>query len=455
MHERGRLRRRPVVRDRGHRDRREGHLAASCVAQNAGTARRRRCANDSECRNGTCALGHCVDLCSNTRDCGAGTQLHVHPARRGGGRDVRRLPAGARRAALDDPGARHRRMRVALPIPDVARSVAVTFSVEDREPEGRRHDRSPRPTARIASLDPAGLSTPIRCATSRVSASRCSRCRRRPTPAAGRRVHADASSSHDRDERRHRHRDPDGDRGHEARLERDPRPPLLLPQLRRASVRAAVRRPARRRRPRARSRSSSTSTSRALRSDLRARRHRARHADVRGPARSPRSRRARRRERRRAARARHARRSASTCSSCARCRRSACRRSARTPDPRASPARAVGHRHRPRHALLPSWTELARTDRARARALHGSLRQRRDRRPSTRRGAIRSTTATTSQREPDVLLGVRRHRSLSPASARSSSEARCCDEERATVAVALGALVAIATRRRRDAAADR
>lgn len=48
----------------------ESRLVASCTAQNllgrpAGAA----CDDDDACRNGTCELGHCVDLCRDTTDC--------------------------------------------------------------------------------------------------------------------------------------------------------------------------------------------------------------------------------------------------------------------------------------------------------------------------------------------------------------------------------------------------
>lgn len=46
-----------------------GRLLASCATQNAGRPAGSVCAADTDCRNGTCALGHCADLCNDTRDC--------------------------------------------------------------------------------------------------------------------------------------------------------------------------------------------------------------------------------------------------------------------------------------------------------------------------------------------------------------------------------------------------
>src|SRR5437868_5236888 len=51
----------------------DGNLLASCTAQNPARPAGSSCSADTECRNGTCALGRCVDLCRATRDCGSGT----------------------------------------------------------------------------------------------------------------------------------------------------------------------------------------------------------------------------------------------------------------------------------------------------------------------------------------------------------------------------------------------
>ncbi|MEO7095779.1 MAG: hypothetical protein ABI175_21145, partial [Polyangiales bacterium] len=50
----------------------DGYLLASCTLQKQSRPAGSLCALDSECRNGTCGLGHCIDLCSDTRDCGSG-----------------------------------------------------------------------------------------------------------------------------------------------------------------------------------------------------------------------------------------------------------------------------------------------------------------------------------------------------------------------------------------------
>lgn len=107
-----------------------GRLLASCVAENPARPAGSECAADDDCRNGTCALGHCVDLCADTRDCGAGTSCALIPrVEAQGAMFAGCLQAhGSLRWQLPIHGPSD---TVALPIPDVARSVAVTFSVED------------------------------------------------------------------------------------------------------------------------------------------------------------------------------------------------------------------------------------------------------------------------------------------------------------------------------------
>ncbi|HWU89604.1 MAG TPA: hypothetical protein VN253_20220 [Kofleriaceae bacterium] len=57
----------------------DGRLRASCTAQHAGAPAGASCLSDEDCRNGTCALGRCIDLCASTRDCGAGMSCMTIP----------------------------------------------------------------------------------------------------------------------------------------------------------------------------------------------------------------------------------------------------------------------------------------------------------------------------------------------------------------------------------------
>ncbi len=108
-------------------------LTASCVAENSGAADGSTCATDDECRNGTCALGHCVDLCSpsnNSRDCALGQTCAVIPRVEAIGYPFWGcIPAtGSLTWAIpvDGPEA-----DVLLPVPSTAYSVAVTFQIDD------------------------------------------------------------------------------------------------------------------------------------------------------------------------------------------------------------------------------------------------------------------------------------------------------------------------------------
>src|ERR1044071_6698770 len=54
--------------------------AANCFKENTnGHPAGKPCAEDTECRNGTCELGHCVDLCRDITDCAGGTACMTIP----------------------------------------------------------------------------------------------------------------------------------------------------------------------------------------------------------------------------------------------------------------------------------------------------------------------------------------------------------------------------------------
>lgn len=109
----------------------DGYLQASCVAENAGRPAGAACASDGECRNGTCDLGHCEDLCRETRDCATGTSCTGVPRVTASGLMYRGcLPSTGTLSwqiplqGTDDT--------VMLPIPQSARGVSVLFTVEDQ-----------------------------------------------------------------------------------------------------------------------------------------------------------------------------------------------------------------------------------------------------------------------------------------------------------------------------------
>lgn len=107
-----------------------GQLRSSCTTQNASRPAGAACGDDRDCRNGTCALGRCVDLCTQTRDCSAGLSCTGIP---------RVLANGAMfQGCLPSRGSVTWTIPVAgasaallLPVPESARSATVVFSVDD------------------------------------------------------------------------------------------------------------------------------------------------------------------------------------------------------------------------------------------------------------------------------------------------------------------------------------
>lgn len=107
-----------------------GFLLASCTGENAGRPAASTCLTDGDCRNGTCDLGHCVDLCNVDRDCGAGTLCTEVPRVASGG--------NLYRGCLQSKGALHWTIPVQgtsadvmVPVPMIARSLSVLFTITD------------------------------------------------------------------------------------------------------------------------------------------------------------------------------------------------------------------------------------------------------------------------------------------------------------------------------------
>lgn len=107
-------------------------LLASCTAQNNGKPANAACEIDGDCRNGTCTLGRCVDLCRETRDCGAGTTCmttpRVAPPSNGQLFDACLPRAGNVVWSIPTSGPES---EILLPVPTGARSATVVFRVDD------------------------------------------------------------------------------------------------------------------------------------------------------------------------------------------------------------------------------------------------------------------------------------------------------------------------------------
>ena len=131
----------------------DGTLEASCRGDLSAGPAGAACASDDQCRNRTCALGHCVDTCAIDRDCGDGQRCTSIPRI-----EVDAAPMFL--GCLPDAGSITWRIPVAtpraeflLPVPAAARSVVLSMSVdaagqrvgaqEIRTPTDQRWYRSP------------------------------------------------------------------------------------------------------------------------------------------------------------------------------------------------------------------------------------------------------------------------------------------------------------------------
>lgn len=105
------------------------HVISTCTAENSTRAAGAMCSDDSDCRNGTCALGHCVDQCRGTLDCALGNSCAVIPRLPGGALFNGCLPTqGFLTFPIPVDGSSP---QVLLPVPLNARSVELVMSVDD------------------------------------------------------------------------------------------------------------------------------------------------------------------------------------------------------------------------------------------------------------------------------------------------------------------------------------
>jgi len=104
-------------------------LIETCAAENSTRPAGGECSEDADCRNGTCALGHCVDLCGVMLDCGIADTCAVIPRLPGGALFNGCLPAqGVLTWPIPADGPSP---QVLLPVPLNARSVELVMSVDD------------------------------------------------------------------------------------------------------------------------------------------------------------------------------------------------------------------------------------------------------------------------------------------------------------------------------------
>jgi hypothetical protein len=104
-------------------------LVASCGDENSGHPAGAPCTDDSQCRNPTCVMGRCIDLCNDTRDCGIGMAC-THIPREPFGKMFAGCLQATGSLAWNIPmhGAVD---TIQLPVPESAQSVSVTMRVVD------------------------------------------------------------------------------------------------------------------------------------------------------------------------------------------------------------------------------------------------------------------------------------------------------------------------------------
>ena len=427
--------RRAVLPDRRHRRAmRSSHLVATCTAQNTVGARPAGspCDADGDCRNGTCALGHCVDLCAQharlRRRARVARSSRASPptAARSGRRAVpgclpvaaaflswtipsRRPSRGSVAAGPATPHARSRccspsTIRTSWSAPRSLTSPTGQTLVREAVHADRRRCAPTQDTQLDQYYSPTNLVRHLPAARA-VGARDAVELERHP---AARRLRDDGRARSAATAAR-RLGDPARHRGHQARHQR--RSSICTST---SSISTTIRASERSATPALNAPTAQTAPFfqndylGELRGDLRAGGHRGRSArrydDVVGP---PRARRPRRRRPRRAARARHARRRHQRV---LRAHAVAGRPPGVRPEPRARRARrhaAVRHRRSALDTLCyRTWAAARAAHRARDRALHGPLPQRRARHVEPPDVARPDRRQRRLDGQPDVLLRV-------------------------------------------------
>jgi hypothetical protein len=115
----------------------DGLLRASCIGENTGRPTGATCEGNGDCRNNLCDLGHCVELCSTDRDCGAGMLCTQIPRLLDVDVEMKERQA-AYRGCLQARGSIRWSIpvgspteQVLVPVPASARSLTMLFTVDD------------------------------------------------------------------------------------------------------------------------------------------------------------------------------------------------------------------------------------------------------------------------------------------------------------------------------------
>lgn len=110
-------------------------LTSACLDERAGHIAGAPCADDDDCRNGTCALGRCIDLCNvarDSRDCGEGmTCTHIPRVGPGGSGKWFAGCLQAKGSIAWNIPVTSPSQTVPLAVPESAQSVSITMRVDD------------------------------------------------------------------------------------------------------------------------------------------------------------------------------------------------------------------------------------------------------------------------------------------------------------------------------------
>ncbi len=109
----------------------DGVMQATCRPDRQGHPLAGECTADSDCRNGNCALGHCIDICVNDRDCGAGQVCTSIPRVEAAGAQFFGclINQGSLSFALNAEGTVQKTL---LAVPGNARSVSLLMTIDDQ-----------------------------------------------------------------------------------------------------------------------------------------------------------------------------------------------------------------------------------------------------------------------------------------------------------------------------------
>jgi hypothetical protein len=125
-------------------DNRDGALGATCSADKTGHAIGHACTQDGQCRNGTCALGRCIDLCGINRDCPLTMECVAIPRIEASGAMFRGCLPERALLTWDIPVLTPSAV-VLVPVPSSAQSLSLAMAVsDDSQLVGAKFLRSPK-----------------------------------------------------------------------------------------------------------------------------------------------------------------------------------------------------------------------------------------------------------------------------------------------------------------------